>query len=63
MINEALLDLLEDHVIEDAEIEMRANRQQYLQLKNDILRAQSLLGQRLMAQISKDSLTTQGTGL
>jgi hypothetical protein len=63
MRNEALLDLLEDHVIEDAEIEMRANRQQYLQLKNDILRAQSLLGQKLMQQISKEQVTTQGMGL
>jgi hypothetical protein len=63
MRNEALLDLLEDHVIEDTEIEMRANRQQYLQLKNDILRAQSLLGQKLMQQISKDMVTTQGMGL
>lgn len=62
MRNEALYDLLEDHVIEDAEIELRANRQQYLQLKNDILRAQSLLGQKLMQQISKES-TTQGMGL
>jgi len=62
MRNEALYELLEDHVIEDAEIEMRANRQQYLQLKNDILRAQSLLGQKLMQQISKES-TTQGMGL
>jgi hypothetical protein len=63
MRNEALLDLLEDHVIEDTEIEMRANRQQYLQLKNDILRAQSLLGQKLMQQISKEQATTQGMGL
>lgn len=63
MRNEALLDLLEDHVIEDTEIEMRANRQQYLQLKNDILRAQSLLGQKLMQQISLDTVTTQGMGL
>ena len=63
MRNEALLDLLEDHVIEGAEIEMRANRQQYLQLKNDILRAQSLLGQKLMQQISKEQATTQGMGL
>ena len=62
MRNEALYDLLEDHVIEDAEIEMRANRQQYLQLKNDILRAQSLLGQKLMKEISLDTVTTQGTG-
>lgn len=62
MRNEALYELLEDHVIEDAEIELRANRQQYLQLKNDILRAQSLLGQKLMQQISKES-TTQGMGL
>ena len=63
MRNEALYDLLEDHVIEDAEIELRANRQQYLQLKNDILRAQSLLGQKLMQQISKEQVTTQGMGL
>ena len=63
MRNEALYDLLEDHVIEDAEIELRANRQQYLQLKNDILRAQSLLGQKLMQQISKEQATTQGMGL
>jgi hypothetical protein len=63
MRNEALYDLLEDHVIEDAEIELRANRQQYLQLKNDILRAQSLLGQKLMQQISLDTVTTQGMGL
>jgi len=63
MRNEALYDLLEDHVIEDAEIELRANRQQYLQLKNDILRAQSLLGQKLMRQISLDTVTTQGMGL
>ena len=63
MRNEALYDLLEDHVIEDAEIELRANRQQYLQLKNDILRAQSLLGQKLMQQISKEQFTTQGMGL
>ena len=63
MRNEALYDLLEDHVIEDAEIELRANRQQYIQLKNDILRAQSLLGQKLMQQISLDTVTTQGMGL
>jgi hypothetical protein len=62
MRNEALYELLEDHVIEDADIEMRANRQQYIQLKSDIMRAQSLLGQRLMQQISKES-TTQGMGL
>jgi hypothetical protein len=62
MRNEALYELLEDHVIEDAEIELRANRQQYLQLKNDILRAQSLLGQKLMKEISLDTVTTQWTG-
>lgn len=63
MRNEALYELLEDHVIEDADIEMRANRQQYIQLKSDIMRAQSLLGQRLMRDISLDQVTTQGMGL
>lgn len=63
MRNEALLELLEDEILEDAQIELRANRQQYLQIKNDILRAQSLLGQRLMKEISIDTVTTQGMGI
>ena len=63
MRNEALLELLEDEILEDAQIELRANRQQYLQIKNDIIRAQSLLGQRLMKEISIDTVTTQGMGI